>query len=325
MKSSKLKILLMIVIVGVFTVGMPIFTYAANESAVIVKQSDSEYLIYLKGYLEKEFQFAFSNDKEVAPAETEFKKSAKDTADGENNIAYATSAITEKYIWVKTDAKIENFEIDINDNITVSELEEIKNVSKIIPIKLDKKELEKEETTEETATKVVKTTKTTTVGIVKIVKDLEDGKYQLVKRNSTEIDNNLFALAELIEKNDFTDKYTAVKASKDFLRLYDEQLSNLEVEKWKDIKDATIEQPVDAKDGEQYILWLNDGNYFDVHFLTSSRIDDEKTETIKEIIKTELPYTYDNNTMLVILSIVVVAIVAVAIRIVVLKKKEMSK
>lgn len=30
MKSSKLKILLMIVIVGVFTVGMPIFTYAAK-------------------------------------------------------------------------------------------------------------------------------------------------------------------------------------------------------------------------------------------------------------------------------------------------------
>ena len=35
MKSSKLKILLMIVIVGIFTVGMPIFTYAANENTVV--------------------------------------------------------------------------------------------------------------------------------------------------------------------------------------------------------------------------------------------------------------------------------------------------
>ena len=31
MKNSKLKILLMIVIVGIFTVGMPIFTYAAKK------------------------------------------------------------------------------------------------------------------------------------------------------------------------------------------------------------------------------------------------------------------------------------------------------
>lgn len=325
MKTSKLKILLMIVIIGILTVGMPIIAYGTNENAVVVKQSESEYLIYVKSYLKQNFQFAFSNNKDVAPADAEFINSAKDTADGENNIAYATSAITEKYLWVKTDAKTETFEIDINDNITVTELETIKNVSKTIPVKLDKKELEKKETTEETATKVVKTTKTTTIGVVKIAKELAEGKYQLVKRNSTENTNNLFALAELIEKNDFTDKYTAIKASKDFLEIYNTQLSNLKMEDWKTIQDAIIEQPVDAKDGEQYILWLNDGNYFDVHFLTSSRIDDEKTETIKEIIKTELPYTYDNNTMIVLLAIVVIAIVAVVIRIAVLKKKEMKK
>ena len=32
MKNSKLKILLMIVIIGIFTVGMPIFTYANNQT-----------------------------------------------------------------------------------------------------------------------------------------------------------------------------------------------------------------------------------------------------------------------------------------------------
>ena len=63
MKNSKLKILLMVVIIGIFTVGMPIFTYAANERAVIVKQSDSEYLIYLKGYLDYEAIEKIKNSK----------------------------------------------------------------------------------------------------------------------------------------------------------------------------------------------------------------------------------------------------------------------
>ena len=49
MKTSKLKILLMIVIIGILTVGMPIIAYGTNENAVVVKQSESEYVIYLKG------------------------------------------------------------------------------------------------------------------------------------------------------------------------------------------------------------------------------------------------------------------------------------
>ena len=48
-------------------------------------------------------------------------------------------------------------------------------------------------------------------------------------------------------------------------------------------------------------------------------------EVVKEEVKTKLPHTYDNNTILIIFAIVVVAIVAVSIRIAVLKKKEMSK
>ena len=80
---------------------------------------------------------------------------------------------------------------------------------------------------------------------------------------------------------------------------------------------------VDAQNGEQYILWLVADNDVDVHFLTSLRKYDE--EVVKEEVKTKLPHTYDNNTILIIFAIVVVAIVAVSIRIAVLKKKEMSK
>ena len=293
MKSSKLKILLMIVIVGIFTVGMPIFTYAANENTVVVKQEDNSHIIYVKGYLDKEFQFAFSDNKDVAPADAEFENSAKDTVDGENNIAYATNAVTEKYIWVKADAKTECFEIDLNDNIAKTELEKLNTVSKEIPVELKQKLIVNK--VNENGTKI-----TETVGVAK-----------------------LFALAELLEKNKFTDKYTEIKANKEFFDLKAKLEAELKLEDWKQIENDTIRQPEEAETGDQYILWLKGDNKNDVHFLTSLRKYDE--EVIEKEVKTILPYTYDNNTMLVVLAVVIVAIVIVAIRIVVLKKKELKK
>lgn len=316
MKNSKLKILLMVVIIGIFTVGMPIFTYAANENAVVVKQENNSCIIYVKGYLDKEFQFAFSDSKDVEPAETEFVSSAKDTANGENNIAYTTATTTGKYLWVKTDAKVENFEIDLTDNILKSELENLNNVSKEIPVELKQEQVVNE--VNESGTKI-----TETVGVAKLVKSLSNGQYQLVPRTTTTDTENLFALAELLEKNKFTDKYTEIKANKEFLDLKTKLEAELKREDWKKIENDTIKQPKEAQDGEQYILWLKGDNENDVHFLTSFRKEDE--EFIEKEIRTKLPYTYDNNTMLVVLAVVIVAIVIVAIRIVVLKKKELKK
>lgn len=316
MKNSKLKILLMVVIIGIFTVGMPILAYGANENAVVVKQENNSCIIYVKGYLDKEFQFAISDSKDVEPAETEFVSSAKDTANGENNIAYTTATTTGKYLWVKTDAKVENFEIDLTDNILKSELENLNNVSKEIPVELKQEQIVNE--VNESGTKI-----TETVGVAKIVKSLSNGQYQLVPRKTTTDTENLFALAELLEKNKFTDKYTEIKANKEFLDLRTKLEAELKREDWKQIENDTIKQPEEAQTGDQYILWLKGDNENDVHFLTSLRKEDE--EFIEKEIKTKLPYTYDNNTILVVLAIVVALIVIVAIRIVVLKKKEMNK
>ena len=317
MKTSKLKILLMIVIIGILTVGMPIIAYGTNENAVVVKQSESEYVIYLKGYLDKEFKFAFSDNKEANEESLTYTNSAKDTADGENNIAYSnTELAAKKYMFVKTDAKTEIFEIDVNDNITKAELENLNTVSKNIPIKLEQEQIVNE--VNENGTKI-----TETVGVAKIVKSLSNGQYQLVPRTTTTDTENLFALAELLEKNKFTDKYTEIKANKEFLDLKTKLEAELKREDWKKIENDTIKQPKEAQDGEQYILWLKGDNENDVHFLTSFRKEDE--EFIEKEIRTKLPYTYDNNTILVVLAIVVALIVIVSIRIVVLKKKEMSK
>lgn len=324
MKKSKLKILLMVVIIGIFTIGMPMVAYGTNENTVIVKQSDNEYLIYLKGYLNKEFQFAFSNNKEADVATLAFVNSAVDSAQGINNIAYVNDNATialfanKTYMWVKVDGelKISGLEIDIKDNITKTELEEISTISKNIPIKLEQEQTVNE--VNENGTKI-----TETVGVAKLIYELRNGKYQLIARKSTTDNDNFFALAELLEKNQFTDKYTEIKASKEFLELAENLLSILRDEEWKTIENNTIKQPADAQNGEQYILWLVADNDVDVHFLTSLRKYDE--EVVKEEVRTKLPHTYDNNTILIIFAIVVVAIVAVSIRIAVLKKKEMSK
>ena len=316
MKNSKLKILLIVVIIGIFTIGIPIFAYATNENIAIVKQEDNSYIIYVKGYLQDEFQFAFSDDKNVAPADGDFTNSAKDTAEGNNNIAYTTSLIAKKYIWIKTDTKTECFEIDLNDNILKAELETLNKISQKIPIELTQEQIVNK--VDEKGTII-----TETVGVAKLVKSLINGEYQLISRKSTAETDNLFALAELLEKNKFTNKYTEIKASKEFFDLKTKLEAELKLEDWKTIEDDKIKQPKEAETGDQYILWLKGEDIDDVHFLTSLRKYDEE-EIVKEV-KTILPYTYDNNTILVILTVVVIAIVIVAIRIVVLKKKELKK
>ena len=111
-----------------------------------------------------------------------------------------------------------------------------------------------------------------------------------------------------------------IKSKKD---LKEKLQGNLSSEEWKNIENNTIKQPNDAQTGDQYILWLTAENDNDVHFLTSYRNYDE--EIVEKEIKTVLPYTYDNNTLLVVLGIVIIAIIAVSVRIAILKKKEMSK
>lgn len=317
MKKSKVKILLMVVIIGLFTVGMPILAYGANENLAIVEQADNSYIIYVKGYLNKEFQFAFSNDKNADVATLTFIDSAKDTANGENNIAYATSTIAEKYIFVKTADKTEAFEININDNISKENLESINTVSKKIPVTLEQELIVNEVNSE--GTKI-----TETVGVAKLVNSLKNGEYQLSPRTSTTDNNTLFALAELLEKNEFTDKYTKIKASKEFFDLKEKLENELESnEDWNKIENNSIAQPSEAQTGDQYILWIKGEKTSDVHFLTSLRVYEE--EEVEKEVKTILPYTYDNNTMLVVFAIIIVAIVIVAVRIAILKKKEMNK
>lgn len=314
---------LITMIIGIFVFFcMPVVSNAANENLSLVKQAENEYIIYLKEYLNNEFEFAFSNDEGANINTLTFNNSALDAPnDNANNIAYVNDATVTMfanptYMWVKVngEVKVTATEINLEDYITKNELENVGKTSTIIPINLGQKQIVNE--IDENGTK-----KTETVGIVEVQKELVSGQYQLIKREYSEKTDKLFALAELIEKNEFTDVYTKIKSSKEFVELYNEQYSLLNAENWQTVEGLTIEQPIDAETGDQYILWIKEENSQDIHFLTSYREYDE--EYIQEEIKQKLPYTYDDNTMLIALGAVVIAILFVVIRIVILKKKEM--
>lgn len=327
MIKTKLKVVLTIAILALAVLIIPGICYAeegTNDGVVIVKTSTDRYLIYIKGYLDVDFKFALSTDGTETPSI--FTNFAVDTVDAQNHIAFSETG-TEEYLWVKVgdEIKISGRKIDLTDNITMAELEGIENISKTIEIEIGVSEpvetMMKDEATGDEYKKTVK------VGTVKIITPISNGRYQLVKRLSNEKTNQFFALAELIEKNNFTDKYAVIKTAKEFTDLKAELRASLS--DWKDVVDATVKQPEDAEDGEQYILWLKEDESTvniameDVHFLTS--VKEESIEKITEDVTTLLPKTYDDNTILFAFIAVVIAIVAVAIRISFLKKKEMSK
>jgi len=321
MRKTKIIITLLIAIMCI--ISMPIKSNATNEELVIVKQTEEEYIIYLKQYLNQEFEFAYSNNSQEDEANLEFKPSALDSAEeGANNIAYVDNQTLSMfanptYMWlkVKGEIKISAREINLQDNITKEKLEAVGTTSKIIPITLEQEQIVNE--VNEEGTKI-----TETVGVAKISEEITDGKYQIIKRKATENTEKLYALAELIEKNEFTDKYTGIKANKEYFELYNSEINNLKEENWKTVENSKIAQPIDAKTGDQYILYLKTGNLIDVHYLTSYREYDE--QIVKEQITTLLPHTYDNNTILVALGIVILAIILVTARIIILKKKEMK-
>lgn len=327
MIKTKLKVVLTIAILALAVLIIPGICYAeegTNDGVVIVKTSTDRYLIYIKDYLDVDFKFALSTDGTETPSI--FTNFAVDTVDAQNHIAFSETG-TEEYLWVKVgdEIKISGRKIDLTDNITMAELEGIENISKTIEIEIGVSEpvetMMKDEATGDEYKKTVK------VGTVKIITPISNGRYQLVKRLSNEKTNQFFALAELIEKNNFTDKYAVIKTAKEFTDLKAELRASLS--DWKDVVDATVKQPEDAEDGEQYILWLKEDKSTvniameDVHFLTS--VKEESIEKITEDVTTLLPKTYDDNTILFAFIAVVIAIVAVAIRISFLKKKEMSK
>lgn len=308
MQNLKLKILFL---VGIFSLilllGLPV--NAANENLQLVKQSETDYLIYINGHLDETFEFAFSDD-ETEP--TTFYEAATDDVEGGNYIAYTNQYTTGKYMWAKDSEGtyfVEGVELDLTVAIPENELTAIQNVTNKIPV--DTAQVQVEE-------KTINGNKVT-VTTGKVVFENEGNyKYQIVKLPSTAEYNELMDLAERISKiNSETDMYTKLGLYTEFNTLYNKVSSEL-TDTWITVENQEILQPEDTENGDKYVLWINDGTVTDAQFLTSKYVE----EKVVEKITTKLPVTYDNNTLLIVLAILVFSIVVVSIRIKSLKKED---
>lgn len=310
MRNLNLKIMF---IVGIFLLVLLLClpVNAANENIQIVKQSETDYLIYINGHLNETFEFAFSDD-ETEP-ET-YLVSAKDSNEGGNFIAYVNeyTLAASKYLWAKNaeGTFVKGIEIDLNEAIPANELEEIQNVTKKIAVDTTKIQVEEKEVNGNTVT--------VTTGKV-VLEEEGNYEYQIVKLPNTDSYNELMDLAERISKiNTETDMYSKLVLYTRFNTLYTELSSELDNDAWEEVENQEILQPEDTENGDKYVLWIRGEDILDAQFLTS-KYDEEK---VIEKITTKLPVTYDNNTLLVVLAVLVIAIVAVSVRIKSLKKED---
>lgn len=325
MSKLKSKLIISAIIFLLTIVAMQLSIYASNENVEIVKKSDTDYLIYVKDNLNKSFKFAFSNNQNEDKTSLTFKKAETDsTSENANKIAFVNSTTISMfenptYMWVKDEDEnyiIDGIQIELKQAIDNKELEDISKTTKKIPVDAEQ--------TKTTKNEVDGKTITTTVGKAVLPETKGNYEYIIVKLPYSTEYENLVKLATKISKfNNETDMYTKIGVYKEFSKLINELKPN-STSNWIKAKSNEIEQPEDAEDGTQYVLWINEKNgnsvKQDIQILTSQKEVSE--EKIVETITTKLPVTYDNNTLLIVLAILILATIVVCIRIKILSKKE---
>ncbi len=323
-----INIIAIVVLMLIMLLQIPV--NATNYNLEIVK-TDNEYLLYISTIMQNEFQFAFTNSNTTDKSTLNFINSIKDEQG--NNVAYVDKELEEtyfkdkngeninQYMWIKQDNQINNpIEIDLSTAITQEVIDFVNKTTTRIPITIGQEE--KKSTTE--GNKKI----TTTVGYLKIDEQKGDTyEYQLVKLPNTEYTRFVELAKEISMFENNANSYENIVKINEFYELY----NNLLPTKWEKVTDGKIEQPADAEDGEEYVVWIKSKSpegkeIADVQFMTSVREEKEKTstQTVTEEVstKTKLPVTFDSNIILIIAFVIIVLAIIILL---VLRKKITKK
>lgn len=300
-KTGKVLLVLMLSLIILFSV-LQTKSSATNSDIMIIKQDNNNYIIYIGSLLNQNFDFAFADSKD----EEDLNYINAGTDNQGNYIAYVNQDLNEKFfnseetfLWVRTKDKqtiVDGEKITLNDAKTIEELNQNKNITKVIIIQSNEQE-----------------------GKIKI--NGQEGKtyfYQFSTVNSSEDNTKLQTLVNnIINFDENTNIYQKLTTNNELNQTYNKLISNLNNESWVKAENLEITEPYGATENQQYILWLkdSDGN-IDIQFLTAH----ERTVTtvteraeVQEVLSA-LPYTYDETTILWIsLGIVVIAIISVLI------------
>jgi len=333
-KVLKMKVIVCLILTVIIITVLQVFSFANNESIQILKKSENEYMIYILG-VNEEFEFAFTNTSNVADKTTlEFKESALDQLENGNHIAYVDSEIyteyfegkTNTYLWVKQNEtyKIEAKEIVLTDSISEDDIQFLNNVTNRIKVKYGKKQLPTETIDGVEITR--------SIGTINIDDEPATYKYKMDKSVEGSDVEKLIKIAEQeMNEETLSNKTIFEKLSiyNEFKKIYESLVPDENAQNWeKTVVDNTIDQPIESKTGDQYLVWirkdLGNGNVtIDVQIMTCKDEYVQEHEKRDVVIKetTKLPITGDSIILFVIAGIILILIVTV----VTLKVKNKNK
>lgn len=312
MKKLMAKIMGMIAIT--FMIAVPTKVLANEIGVQMVHNTNGDYVIYVEG-LNTEFDYAISNSSDSNDIDLNYIKSTTD--DEGNNVAlisnskYETIKSNENYLYIKNSegSVLKGKKIDFSDVVEQTNFDFVGNTTKRISteiINIVKQDEEKN------GAKLK-----TNVGGIKI---LEEGTYfYTITKLPNEAYTELMDMVNKINNEyDEMDTFNKIATVKEFYKLYNMVRDNQE---WLEVKNATIEQPESAENGEQYVIFLKKNNQdgteiTDIKLMESYRNDEiekipAKTEskTVQEAAK--LPIT--NDSLILVVALITVVMIAIIV------------
>ena len=323
-----LKKSLIFLVVFLLLIIMPIEIQAVNENLRIVKSND-DYVIYIEGYENKEFSFAFSNNVEVLPEDLNYINNWDDqegihVACLDNGFGLD---LTQKvFLWVKdveNNDVLSKVELDLNKVLNLTEISELNSLTKRIDVDLTKKDVVEEVidgimTTKESG-KIVITEKEEKAGYKYDLYKLEDG-------------NNASEIVKLLKDSEKLSKESMIEKI-DLLTETDEKLDALvKNANWQTVSDMEIKQPEESVNGDKYLVLLQKTDAkqnieTDLQILECYDKETQATAVEQVPVRTTsiLPVTGEEIGIYVFLGIVILLIVLVVIKIVFLMRKNKNE
>lgn len=322
MKKSLITKIIITTVLAVAIIAIGGTVLAVSNDYTVLQKSDTEYVVYLKASVDKEFEFAYTNSNLTDDSSLDYIKCAKDQADG-LKVAYVDDTLYANffkdkeatYLWAKDGENYiaKGIKLDLSDNVTEDIVSFVTNTSKRISVKTDGENVVTEE---KDGIKY-----TTSTGKIEIpVK--EGATYSFVIKNNEGDYAKLLELADKINASSSENTVTQLDNSKEFYDLYQSIVAELE---WEKVTNNEVLQPEDAKDGDKYVVFIKeetaDGSVTDAQFMTSSVKTDKQFVTEEQVIKevVNLPITYDSLVLFVVLA---VAVVIFAVLLIVRKKSK---
>lgn len=298
------------------------FSLAASTNTQTLKlEEKEEYIIYVADLLDKEFEFAFSNTEKAKVEELQFVPSAKDEENG-NHVAYVDEALyasyfegkEHTYLWVKQEGveKVKAEEITLKTAMNEEKIQAFNKATKIINVTVGEKELPTETKDGVTITRKIGTLQ---------IKANEGATYtyQLVKSEENTEVARLIELANQMNALEKKNMYEKLTVYSEFETLYNKLIPSVEDSNWIEAEENTIPQPQEAKEGDQYIVWvkqeLGNEEIIDIQIMTCRDDYTPEYESKDVVIKetTKLPITYDNIILFVIAGVLLILIIAIIV------------